>query len=67
MNANEFRKMARELLETEEHSHMNHPDFRFAGKIFATIGYPDKTHRMVKLSPEDQHYFSRDIPACSLR
>ena len=41
---------------------MNHPDFRVAGKIFATLGYPDKTRGMVKLSPEDQHCFSKDYP-----
>ena len=41
---------------------MHHPDFRVAGKIFATLGYPDKSRGMVKLSPEDQHYFSKDYP-----
>src|ERR1700758_3084504 len=62
MTANQFRKLALSLPETEERSHMNHPDFRVAGKIFATLGYPDKTRGMVKLSPEDQHYFSKDHP-----
>ena len=57
-----FRKLALSLPETEERSHMNHPDFRVAGKVFATLGYPDKTCGMVKLSPEDQHYFSKDHP-----
>ncbi len=41
---------------------MSHPDFRVAGKIFATLGYPDKTRGMVKLSPEEQHYFSKNYP-----
>lgn len=62
MTAKDFRKLALALPETEEHSHMNHPDFRVGGKIFATLGYPDKTRGMVKLSPEDQHYFSKDYP-----
>ena len=62
MTANDFRKMALALPETEERFHMNHPDFRVAGKIFATLGYPDKSRGMVKLSPEDQHYFSQDHP-----
>jgi len=62
MTANDFRKIALALPETEERSHMNHPDFRVAGKIFATLGYPDKTRGMVKLSPEEQHYLSRDHP-----
>ncbi|HKV79908.1 MAG TPA: MmcQ/YjbR family DNA-binding protein [Candidatus Sulfotelmatobacter sp.] len=57
-----FRKLALSHPGTEEHQHMNHPDFRVAGKIFATLGYPDKTRAMVKLSPEDQHYFSKDYP-----
>ncbi|HTZ83403.1 MAG TPA: MmcQ/YjbR family DNA-binding protein [Candidatus Acidoferrales bacterium] len=58
-----FRKIALSLPETEQGFHMNHPDFRVAGKIFATLGYPDKTRGMVKLSPEDQHNFSKDYPA----
>jgi hypothetical protein len=62
MTAKDFRKLALALPETEESAHMNHPDFRVAGKIFATLGYPDKTRGMVKLSPEDQHYFSKDAP-----
>jgi hypothetical protein len=62
MTANDFRKLALALPETEERQHMNHPDFRVAGKIFATLGYPDKSRAMVKLSPEDQHNFSKDYP-----
>jgi hypothetical protein len=62
MTANDFRRLALSFPETEERAHMNHPDFRVAGKIFATLGYPDKTRGMVKLSPEDQHYFSKDFP-----
>jgi hypothetical protein len=62
MTANNFRKIALALPGTEEKTHMNHPDFRVAGKIFATLGYPDRTRGMVKLSPEDQHYFSKDYP-----
>jgi len=62
MTANDFRKIALSLPETEERAHMSHPDFRVAGKIFATLGYPDKTRGMVKLSPEEQHYFSKDFP-----
>ena len=62
MTSNEFRKIALSLPDTEERSHMDHPDFRIGGKIFATLGYPDKTRAMVKLSPEDQHYFSKDYP-----
>jgi hypothetical protein len=62
MTPKQFRQIALSLPETEERSHMNHPDFRVAGKIFATLGYPDKSRGMVKLSPEDQHYFANDHP-----
>jgi len=62
MTPNGFRKIALSLPETEERAHMDHPDFRAAGKIFATMGYPDATRAMVKLSPEDQHNFSKDYP-----
>ena len=62
MTAADFRQIALSLPEAEERQHMSHPAFRVAGKIFATLGYPDKTRGMVKLSPEDQHYFSKDHP-----
>ena len=62
MTANDFRRLALSFPETEERAHMNHPDFRVCGKIFATLGYPDKSRGMVKLSPEQQHYFSKDHP-----
>ena len=62
MTANDFRRLALAHPETEERQHMDHPDFRVAGKIFATLGYPDRSRGMVKLSPEDQHNFSKDHP-----
>jgi hypothetical protein len=62
MTASDFRKIALSLPRAEERAHMDHPDFRVDGKIFATLGYPDKTRAMVKVSPEDQHYFSKDYP-----
>jgi len=57
MTAAEFRRLALSLPETEERSHMNHPDFRVAGKIFATLGYPDASRGMVKLFPDQQAEF----------
>ncbi len=62
MTPNDFRKLALALPETEERKHMDHPDFRVAGKIFATLGYPHQDLGMVKLSPEDQHNFTKDHP-----
>jgi hypothetical protein len=55
--------MALTLPETTEESHMDHPDFRVRGKIFATLGHPAKGWGMVKLSAEQQHYFSKDYPS----
>lgn len=62
MTANQFRKMALSLPETTESIHMNHPDFRVAGKVFATLGYPDKSWAMVKLSPKQQATFVKEEP-----
>ncbi|HWY42252.1 MAG TPA: MmcQ/YjbR family DNA-binding protein [Candidatus Sulfotelmatobacter sp.] len=50
----DFRRLALKLPQTEERSHMNHPDFRVAGKIFATLAYPKKDWAMVKLTPIQQ-------------
>ena len=33
---------------------MAHPDFRVRGKIFATLGYPDDRHGMIKLTSGQQ-------------
>jgi hypothetical protein len=55
MTANDFRRLALSFPETSESSHMDHPDFRVAGKIFATLGYPTAEWGMVTLSPVDQH------------
>jgi hypothetical protein len=63
LTANDFRRLALALPETAEHAHMDHPDFRVCGKIFATLGYPASGWGMVKLTPEQQHYFSKADPA----
>lgn len=41
---------------------MGHPDFRVAGKIFATLGWPDRACAMVKLTPEQQATFIARAP-----
>ena len=41
---------------------MDHPDFRMGGKVFATLGYPDDDHGMVKLTPEQQRKFCQKAP-----
>ncbi len=62
VTANDFRRIALSLPEATESDHMDHPDFRVAGKIFATLGHPAKGWGMVKLHPEQQHYFSKAEP-----
>ncbi len=62
MTPSEFRKMALGLRGSEEHAHMGHPDFRVAGKIFATLGYPRPDMAMVKLTPEQQHAYTHADP-----
>jgi hypothetical protein len=42
---------------------MGHPDFRVRGKIFATMGWPQKPWAMVKLTPEQQQAFVEAEPA----
>ena len=62
MTADQFRALALSLPETTESEHMNHPDFRVRGKIFATLGVPDSDWGMVKLTPEEQRDLVRMEP-----
>src|SRR3954470_22129636 len=62
MTSAEFRRLALRLPEAAESAHMNHPDFRVGGKIFATLGYPDNEHGMVILPVEEQVRFIREHP-----
>ena len=63
MTSDQFRRMALSLPEASEDSHREHPDFRVRGKIFATLGYPDRDWAMVKLSREQQQQFVQTEPA----
>ncbi|HEY7090547.1 MAG TPA: MmcQ/YjbR family DNA-binding protein [Tepidisphaeraceae bacterium] len=62
MTVEHFRKLALSLPEVQESSHMGHPDFRVAGKIFATLGHPAAGWGMVKLKPQEQQRFVEDAP-----
>jgi hypothetical protein len=62
MTARDFRRIALGMDGAVEASHMDHPDFRVNGKIFATI-HADHVHGMVKLTPEQQDRFMREHPA----
>ena len=61
MNGNDFRRIALGMDGAVESSHMNHPDFRVNGRIFATLDH-DETTGMVKLSPDEQAQFMREHP-----
>jgi hypothetical protein len=54
MSADRFRRIALSLPSAVESSHMAHPDFRVGKRIFATLGWPDATWGMIKLTPEQQ-------------
>jgi hypothetical protein len=62
MTANDFRRLALSFPESEERSHMEHPDFRVAGKIFATLAYPEDGWAMVKLTPVEQEMLVKAQP-----
>ena len=62
MTAQDFRTIALSLPEASEAAHMGHPDFRVGGKIFATLGYPQRGWGMVALTPEQQELFVRAQP-----
>jgi hypothetical protein len=62
MSSDEFRQIALSFPGAEERSHMEHPDFRVGGKIFATLG-PDLDWGMAKLTPTQQQDLLRMEPA----
>jgi hypothetical protein len=62
MTAKDFRQIALSLPESIEGAHMDHPDFRVAGKIFATLDAPSKGWGMVKLWPDQQAEFIKEAP-----
>ena len=54
MTSDDFRRLALKIPGAIERAHMHHPDFRIAGKIFASLGVPDQNWGMVKLACEQQ-------------
>lgn len=62
MTANEFRQLALAVPGAVEASHMDHPDFRLGGKIFATLGVPDAEWGMLNLTPDQQRAFLAEAP-----
>ena len=54
MTPDAFRLMALQLPGVSEGMHMNHPDFRVRGRIFATLGYPSVEFATIMLTPKEQ-------------
>ena len=61
-----FRRMALALEGAVEGAHFGHADFRVGNRIFASLGYPDKSHGMVVLTPEQQRARLREDPKAFL-
>jgi len=61
VTAKDFRRLALGLEGVIEAEHMNHPDFRVGGKIFATL-QPGLKKGMVSLSPDEQARFIEAAP-----
>ena len=62
MDAEDFRRIALSLECVEESSHMGAPDFRVGGRIFATLASQSQGYGNLKLTPEQQAEFVRDLP-----
>ena len=62
MTPSEFQRLALSLPEATEQSHMDHPDFRVRGKIFATLGHLDSGRAMVRLTSEQQQALTGSRP-----
>ena len=62
MTADKFRSLALSVPGASESAHMRHPDFRLEGRVFATLGYPDEQHGMVKLTSRQQKNFVKTAP-----
>jgi len=61
MTADDFRELALALEGAIEREHMDHPDFRVNGRIFATIHSNDQAG-MVKVTPDEQRELMRAHP-----
>jgi len=62
MTVEDYRRLALALPEVIEGAHMNHPDFRVRGKIFATL-WPAKNKGVLMLTPAQQELITKQEPA----
>lgn len=61
MTADDFRHIALGMQGAVESAHMNHPDFRANGRIFATLAADEQTG-VVMLSSDEQREYMREHP-----
>lgn len=62
MTVDDFRRLALSLPGAEESSHMGSPDFRVAGRIFATLASQKLGYGNLMLTPEQQAAFIEELP-----
>jgi hypothetical protein len=62
MNIHDFRRIALSLEGAEESSHMGSPDFRVAGRIFATLAAAKLGYGNIMITPDQQASFSGEMP-----
>lgn len=62
MTPADFRRLALSLPQAVESAHMGHPDFRVGGKVFASLGFPNREFGAVMLTPDDQEVFLKARP-----
>ena len=60
--AEDFRRIALGLDGAEERSHMDAPDFRVGGRIFATLAHQGQGYGNLMLTPEVQATFVGEAP-----
>lgn len=62
MTPADFRRLALGFEGAEEGSHMGATDFRVGGRIFATLASIAQGYGNIKLTPEQQGDFVRELP-----
>jgi len=62
VNIDDFRRIALSFPDTEEGSHMEQPDFRVGGRIFATLASAKQGYGNLMLTLEQQTAFVEEMP-----
>jgi hypothetical protein len=62
VNIDDFRRIALSFPGTEESSHMEQPDFRVGGRVFATLASAKQGYGNLMLTLEQQTVFVEEMP-----